>query len=180
MTIGVLYVGLLGLGVVYAILSGALGWLADLGDGDIHLDASGHLDAGHPHPLSGTIVATFLTGFGGGGVMAHYILRWSLLPGLVLATGTGLALGAAAFGILEVIFKHTQAGSEFVPGEATGREGEVITPIPEGGMGEVAYVMRGQRESAPARSASAVAVPKGTLVLIEKVSGSTLYVRPKG
>jgi hypothetical protein len=67
-TIGLLYVGLLVLGVVYAAVAGALGWIADLGEGDIHVDASGHLDAGHPHPISGTTMATFITGFGPGGV----------------------------------------------------------------------------------------------------------------
>lgn len=179
MTIGILYAGLLALGVVYAFLSGALGWLADLGDGDIHLDASGHLDAGHAHPLSGTVVATFLTGFGGGGTIAHYLLHWSLVPGLALATGTGLALGAVAFAVLELIFRQTQAGSEFSAGEAAGREAEVITPIPAEGTGEIAYAIRGQRETAPARSVAGTAIAKGRLVVIERVTGSTAYVRPK-
>ena len=71
MSIGILYVSLLALGVFYAFLTGVLGWFSDLGGVGVHLDASGHLDAGSLHPISGTTVATCITGFGAGGVVAH-------------------------------------------------------------------------------------------------------------
>jgi membrane-bound ClpP family serine protease len=179
MTIGLLYICLLVLGFVYALMSGALGWLSDLGDGDIHVDASGHLDAGHPHPISGTTLATFVTGFGGGGVVAHYYLKWPVLGSLGTAVVSGLLVAAAAFGVLELIFSQTQAGSEFAVEEMAGREAEVITSIAEGGMGEVAYLARGQREQGAARAVDGAAIAKGSLVVIEKVMGSTLYVRRK-
>jgi membrane-bound ClpP family serine protease len=179
MSIGVVYIGLLIVGVVYAVIAGALGWLADLGGGDVHVDGSGHLDAGHPHPISGTTVATFITGFGGGGTVAHYLFELRLGASLPIAAASGLALAAAAFLVLELIFKQTQAGAEFGFEEMTGREAEVITPIPEAGMGEVAFVVKGQREVSAARSAEGSAIGKGRLVVIEKVSGPTLYVREK-
>src|SRR5262249_39613078 len=123
MSIGVVYVGLLIAGVVYAVISGFLGWVSDLA-GDIHLDVTGHLAAGHMHPISGPIVATFVTGFGGGGTVSHYVLRWSLVPGLLLALGSGLALAIAAFVTLELIFKQTEAGSEFGAHSLADREAE--------------------------------------------------------
>lgn len=178
MTIGHLYLGLLGFGLAYALLAGIMGWFSDLG-GDIHLDAGGHLDAGHMHPIGGTVIATFITGFGAGGTVAHYYLGWSLTAGLGLATATGLIVAAAAFGVLELIFKETQAGSEYTVEEAVGREAEVITSIPAGGTGEVAYMARGQRVQSAARSIDDGAVARGQLVVIEKVSGSTVYVRKK-
>jgi len=179
MTIGLVYIALLTIGVFFALVSGALGWLGDLTGGDIHLDASGHLDAGHPHPLSGTIVATFVTGFGGGGVLAHYLFKWDLLAGLGSAAVSGVALAGAAFGILEVIFRQTQAGSEFDAGDQVGREAEVITAIPANGTGEVAFVVKGQRQISAARAADGAAIPKGSLVAIDKVLGATVLVRPK-
>ena len=177
---GLVYIALLLVGLVYAIISGALGWLADLGGGDVHVDVSGHLDAGHPHPVSGTIIATFITGFGAGGVIAHYVLKWSLLAGIGLACLSGLALAGIAFLVLDLIFAHTQAGSEFSLEQMVGVEAEVITAIPEsGGPGEVAYLVKGQREVSPARSVDGSAIRKGSAVVIEKVSGATVHVRAK-
>jgi len=60
-----------------------------------------------------------------------------------------------------------------------GREAEVITPIPAHGIGEVAVQMKGQRERASARTLDGSAVPRGQVVVIDKVTGSTVYVRPR-
>ena len=177
MTIGLLYVGLLVFGVFFAILTGAMGWFSDLGGDGVHVDASGHLDAGHAHPVSGTTVATFITGFGAGGTLGHYLLEWGRTGSLALATGSGLVLATAAFLILDLIFSQTQAGSEFGADALIGRSAEVITPIPENGAGEVAYEVKGQRESTMARSVDGTALPRGRQVVIEKVTGSTVYVK---
>jgi membrane-bound ClpP family serine protease len=178
MSLGIVYIGLLVVGVVYAVIAGALGWLSDIG-ADIHVDASGHLDAGHAHPISGTVVATFITGFGAGGTVATYLLDWSTAGTLALATGTGVALAVAAFAALELIFKNTQAGAEYAVEDAVGRDAEVITSIPTGGAGEVAYHLKGQREVAPARSLDGAPIARGRVVRIEKVHGPTLYVRER-
>ena len=179
MTIGFFYTMCLGLGLGYALLSATLGWLFDHG-GDIHVDASGHFDAGHMSPVSGTTIATFITGFGAGGTVAHQLLEWSLVPGMLLASASGLVLAAAAFGVLELIFSRTQAGSEYDAADLVGCEAEVITPIQDHGIGEIAYVVKGQRERLSARATDDAAVPKGALVVIESLAGSTAYVRRKG
>ena len=179
MNVGLVYVGLLIVGVVYAIIAGALGWLADIGGGDAHVDLSGHLDMGHIHPVSGTTIATFITGFGAGGTIAHYVLRWAPLGSAALAAGSGAALAGAAYLVLDLIFSQTQAGSEFASEELAGREAEVITPAPPGGTGEVTFTVRGQRERAAARSAGGEALARGATVVIEKVTGPTVTVRPK-
>jgi len=154
MTIGALYIGLLVVGVTYALISGAMGWMSDLG-GDLHVDASGHFDVG------------------------HYLLAWPFGAGLLLASGSGLLLAAAAYFVLQLIFSQTQAGSEHTVQDAVGREAEVITTIPEQGTGEIAYLIRGQREQAPARSVDGASIPHGRLVVIEKMTGQTAYVRAK-
>lgn len=177
MSLGLLYVVLLAVGVLYALIAGVLGWLSDLGGADVHVDASGHLDAGHMHPISGTTVGTFITGFGGGGTLAHYLFEWSRTGSLLFATASGLVLAGAAFLVLDLIFSQTQAGSEFATDAAVGRQAEVTTAIPQNGTGEVAYVVKGRREQSPARTLDGAAVPRGRLVVIEKVSGSTVYVR---
>ena len=180
MSIGLVYIMIFGFGVVYALITGAMGWLGDVaGGGDVHVDASGHLDAGHAHPISGTVIASFLTGFGGGGILAHYLARFTLVPGLLAATLGGLSLGAAAFAVLELLFRHTEAGSEFNWSEAVGCDAEVITSIPAGGTGEVACVVRDHREAMPARAVDDAAIARGRAVVVERVMGNTLLVRPK-
>lgn len=176
--IGMVYVGLLIVGITYALVTGALGWFTDLGADDVHVDVSGHFDTGHAHPVSGTTVATFVTGFGGGGVVAEYLLHWPPVGSLLTATGSGLLLAAAAYLVLELIFSQTQAGAEYAVHEAVGREAEVVTPIPAGGTGEVAFLAHGQRELAPARAVDGAAVARGRIVVIERVVGQTVYVRP--
>ena len=179
MTIGLIYVSLLVIGFVYALISAFFGWLGDHDVGDVHADASGHLDVAQPHPISGTTVATFITGFGGGGTIAHHTLGWSLFPGLLLATASGVALAGLAFAALDLLFSHTQAGSEYNVEDTVGSTAEVITPISAEGTGEIAYIVKGQRERAAARSVDGTAIAKGRSVVIEKFAGATAYVRVK-
>lgn len=178
MTIGFFYTLCLGVGLGYAFLSAALGWLFDHG-GAVHVDATGHLDAGHISPISGTSIATFVTGFGAGGTLAHHVLGWTVIPGMLLATASGLVLAGAAFAVLEFIFSRTQAGSEYVTDDVVGCDAEVITSIRENGVGEVAYVVKGQRERLSARTRDGGAIAKGSLVVIDSLAGSTAYVRRK-
>lgn len=180
MTIGLIYASLLAIGVVYALIASLFGWLGDHDFGfHADVDASGHLDAGQPHPISGTIIATFITGFGAAGTVAHYHLVWGLLPGLLAASIGGVVLAGAAFAVLELLFSRTQAGSEFIVSDAVGRAGEVITPIVAEGRGEIAYTVKGQRERAAARSVDGTAIAKGRSVVIESFTGATAHVRPK-
>lgn len=179
MSVGIVYLGLLLMGIVYATLATLMGWFSDLAGGDIHVDASGHFDAGHPSPLSGPVIATFVTGVGGGGTVAHYLLEWTTLPGILLAVGTGLVMAVAAFLALDLLFAKTQGGAEFAASEVSGRGAEVITAIPDNGVGEIAFLIRGQRETAPARSVDGRAIPKGRTVTIERTMGATAYVRLK-
>ena len=189
MSVGLIYICLLGLGVVYALMTGVFGWLSDLigGGGDVHVDIGGHdvaghldsVDASHSHPITGTTAATFVTGFGGGGIVAHYLLGYSTVPGLFVASGSGFVLAFAAYLALDWLFKQTQGGSEYSVAETAGREAEVITAIPVGGMGEIAYLVRGRRENSPARAVDGGEIPKGRLVIIEKTLGNTFYVRPQ-
>jgi hypothetical protein len=179
MSLGLIYIGLLGLGVLYALAATVMGWFSDIGGDDITIDAGGHFDVGHAHPVSGTTVATFITGFGGGGIVGHFVLDRPTLESLLIATVSGFALSAAAYGVLSIVFRHTQAGGEFHLGDLAGSEAEVTLGIPAGGTGQVAILVKGQRELASARASDGTAIPKNHGVVIERVVGSTLYVKPR-
>jgi hypothetical protein len=56
---------------------------------------------------------------------------------------------------------------------------EVITPIPVGSVGEIAFVSQGGRVTYTAQSATGEAIPRGTTVMIEKVIGGVAMVHPQ-
>ena len=128
-------------------------------------------------PLSPTVISTFLTGFGGGGMLANSYFHLSVGKGALVAIATGIALSAGTFAVLAVLFKNTQAGSEFELREMVGRSVELITPIPENGTGEIAVVVKGTRVNGPARSVDGKAISRNTPVTIVRVVGAVYYVK---
>ena len=52
----------------------------------------------------------------------------------------------------------------------------IITPIPENGVGEIAYVNGGSRYTAPARSIGGKPIGNGAAVKIARIVGSQFYV----
>jgi hypothetical protein len=54
----------------------------------------------------------------------------------------------------------------------------IVTPIPENGVGEIAYVQSGSRYTAPARTENGSPVAAGKLVRITRIIGSQFYVEP--
>jgi len=51
-----------------------------------------------------------------------------------------------------------------------------VTPIPENGVGEIAYTVGGTRYTAPARTENGSPVAGGKLVKITRVVGTQFYV----
>jgi len=159
----------------------------DLGTGADTVDigtAHGDIDTGdffHAHgeialnPVSPITIFSFVGGFGGGGLIGHFIglAAWGTL---LIALPVGFLV---AFGIYYVmmVINRTNVSSEARATEAVGSTGEIITPIVEEGTGEVAYVSRGSRYSAPARSIDGKSIGRGRAVKIWRIVGSTCYVK---
>jgi membrane-bound ClpP family serine protease len=79
--------------------------------------------------------------------------------------------------MLTLLFRSTQAGSEFSFEDMVGRVVQVVTPIPENGTGEIALIAKGTRINSAARSIDGKAVPRNTAVTIVQVVGNVFYVR---
>lgn len=72
-------------------------------------------------------------------------------------------------------------GSSAIPLSALpGAAGEVITPIPAGGIGEVAALVDGQRFTGAAREEDGAELPRGTRVTVKRMAGTTLVVKKEG
>jgi membrane protein implicated in regulation of membrane protease activity len=89
-----------------------------------------------------------------------------------------LVTAAGVLWLLRQLFSNTQSSSEGRVGSLAGTTATIITPIPENGVGEIAYVQGGTRYTAPARLENGGPVGNGKLVKITRIVGSQFYVMP--
>jgi len=203
--IAIFYFVCLGLGFLFALVSaiageigghiGALGGHeAGIGHGVEagHEVGGGHetevgshaLDVGHAESQgpSASIVNTitvsvFVAFFGLSGLFATYILKLGALPSLAFAIPVAMLVAVAQFVVYVKIFVQAQASSEATAAELIGCLADVITPLPEKGVGEIAYVIKGTRYTAPAISADGAALGRGAKVQVVNIRGNSLVVR---
>jgi membrane-bound ClpP family serine protease len=173
MSVGVIYFLCFGAGLLYAIFVGLTGHLFG-GDVDHHMDVGTDLPIS---PLSPTVISTFLTGFGGGGLLANSYFHLGLGPGVLVALAVGILMSGGTFLTISLLFRSTQAGSEFAIADMVGTVVQVVTPIPANGTGEVALIAKGSRVNSPARSVDGSAIPRNAAVKIESAVGNVFYVR---
>jgi len=202
----IIYLALLGVGVLYGVVI-LLGGAAHsvhlpgfhLPSVDLHVgthDIPIHLDTTHPAPagsadfsvdnpkvglpsLSPVTVSSFVTAFGGFGLIALGLLNTSPQWSLAWAAGGGLVLAIIAHFAFGYFLIAPQGSSDVRLSDILGAVGEVTTPIPASSVGEVAFVAQGGRVSYPAKSASGADIARGTTVVIEKFSSGVVVVRPQ-
>jgi membrane protein implicated in regulation of membrane protease activity len=128
-------------------------------------------------PFNPTLISCFIASFGGLGIIFHEIpaTRPDYLS-VPMALVGAFGIAAVLFYLLRALFRATQGSSESKLVDVIGLVAEVITPIPEKGVGEIAYVQKGARYSAPAREQSGEPVPNGRPVKIVRIAGSQFYV----
>ena len=171
-------------GLTFTIISVLAGHF--FGGHDTHVGGSGgHAEAGADTSdmpgisvFSPTVMAAFVTAFGGFGlILTQFPKTSSAMISAPLALLGGLVVAAVLFYLLRAVFSHTQSSSESRVADLIGAEANVITPIPDNGVGEIAYVVGGTRYSAPARTENNASVANGKTVKITRIVGSQFYVQ---
>jgi membrane protein implicated in regulation of membrane protease activity len=128
--------------------------------------------------FSPTIMASFITAFGGFGlIFTQFPATSSAAISAPLSLLGGSAVAGVLFAFFRSIFRHTQGSSESHVARLIGVEANVITPIPENGVGEIAYVVGDTRYTAPARSEGGGGVANGRTVKITRIVGTQFYVQ---
>ncbi len=194
-TLNCIYFVLFAVGVGYAIIAAIMGHLSHFDLPGLHLDLPGghdmHIespfvhdithDVDHPEvglsPLSPITIAVFITTFGGVGLILNNLTPLPLVLNLFLAAVSGVTLSGVIFLLYTRLLVAAQGSSEIQRGELVGRSGEITAPIPAGGIGEVAMVVRGTRVRSPARSADGSPIPRGTLVEVVEETGNVVVVK---
>lgn len=173
----------LGFAVLCALLSGVFSGGADahVDGGGVHTDG-GHLATGatdgpvHYSPMSPVTIAMFIATFGGTGIILKRFVNpsyWFHLP--VAAVAAFVVAGIVSY-IFYKILSSTQSSSHPRADEAVGVEAEVTIAIPNDGIGQIAFNLRGSRLTNPAQSADGKELPARVIVKIVRQVGNTYIV----
>lgn len=112
------------------------------------------------------IVATFLGGLGGFGLLGTRLFGLGPLFSLLVALPAGFSLASGIFFLYRLLL--SQAGTSSAPTwqDIRNAPARVLISIPEGGLGEVVYEARGFRYTTPARSIDGRPIPADTPVTV--------------
>jgi membrane protein implicated in regulation of membrane protease activity len=190
-TLFMVYLICFGVGLLFTIASAFMaevfgGHGAEGGGVDAHAEgAGGHAEAGFDShdmpgfsPLSPTTIASFITAFGGIGMILSSIdATRSVFINAPLAALGGFGIAASVFMLFRSVFRRTQSSSESKVAQLVGTTATVLSPIGPGGVGEIAYVQGGTRYTAPARSEDDSPFANGQTVRITRIVGTSFYVR---
>lgn len=181
----IIYIACLTLGLVFTIISATMGHFFGGHDGHMgDVGTGGHAEAGFDHSgvpgisfFSPTVLACFVTAFGASGLILSHIEAtkavWISAPVSAVA---GLIMALLAFAFFNYMFKQTQSSSESRVATLIGQTASIVTPIPENGVGEIAYVQGGSRYTAPARTEAGTPVAAGKPVKITRIAGTQYFV----
>ncbi|MBN2470971.1 MAG: hypothetical protein JXN59_09615 [Anaerolineae bacterium] len=181
------------IGLLYAlflIFFQGVGEAFDLGDIEIFgqeidlgglVDASSHdldLDADHGSEVSGVsmlAISGFTTAFGAFGLATATLLNAPPLLSLLAAAVGGVVIGGLAqLFFIQVLSQSTSSNIQLQT--IKGATARVIVPIPEGGLGQIALVLSGQRMTLSARASAENAIPRSTAVIVDSVRDGVAYV----
>jgi len=136
------------------------------------------LDAAEAGPISGPMIAVFLALFGLGGLVVRDLMGYGPL-GAIFGAFIFSLVGSAIiyYGGFRLILTQ-QGGTSFDPSKVENTVAKVITTIPEGGTGEIAFDSNSGRISGAARTVDGSAISGGNLVNIERYAGGIYIVSP--
>jgi membrane protein implicated in regulation of membrane protease activity len=149
------------------------------GDHDIsaHEIPGGHAETDHgggPSIFSARIMASFVTAFGVGGVVARYYdLTHPAASGVGVVSG--LVMSSIVYQFAKFLYSQ-QASSEVRMSSLVGRFAEVSVAIPAGGVGQVALTFGGERSEHVARTADGRPLTRGAEVVIIGLRGDGVVV----
>ena len=173
----------LAVGLIFTLVSAVAGHFFGTDHGG-DVGTGGHAEAGFDSSglpgisfFSPTVLACFVTAFGACGIILSRVEAtrsvWVSAP---LAAMAASVIAFLVFLLFNTMFRKTQGSSESRVSSLVGQAASVVGPIPEGGMGEIAYVQGGSRYTAPARTTNGKAVSAGKPVRIARIIGTQFYV----
>lgn len=169
-----IYIGCLTFGLFYALFAIFFG---DHGGIDSHDIDHGGTDG--ISPLKPIVIATFITLFGGFGIIGNFISSLAAIFVFLLAVLAGFVGAALIFYTVVVPMYKCQSNSVVSNENVKNVSGNVITPISSDGLGEISYTVGDIRYTSPAKSLSEEEIEKGTDVVIVDIKDNVASVIKK-
>jgi membrane protein implicated in regulation of membrane protease activity len=178
------YLFCMSIGFAFVVLSAMMGHLFG-GGAHGHVSGSGgHAEAGGDSSdspgvsiFSPIIMAAFVTSFGGFGLVFSEIeITRRPLISAPLAIVAAFIVASVLVSVLRKVMRASDSSSESKVSSLPGCVATVVSGIPAGGVGEIAYVQAGTRYTAPAREEDGLAVGAGKSVTITRIVGQQCYV----
>lgn len=175
-----LYVGCLAFGLFYSVITMFLGehhnfdhTSVDNG-GQVGTDGIEYIS-----PFKPIVIGSFITVFGGMGVIGHYIFNLAAVFLFLLAIASGLVVATIIFYVFVVTMYKNQGNSTISVHELKGTIGDVITPIPSNGVGEISYTSADSIYKSIAKSLDGEEIAKGEQVIIAEYNDNIAIVIKK-
>lgn len=162
----------------------------DGGDGGAYgIDSSGHASssagdgagASFAFPFfSPLAIATMFGAIGAYGLITKVGLQVGDIPSLAISVPASIVTAYVVTYLAWRLVVSSTGSSQIKNRDLIGADAEVLTPIPAGGVGEVAAMVNGQRFTSSARDEAGGTIARGTHVTVVKVIGATMVVRAAG
>ncbi|MDR3239672.1 MAG: hypothetical protein LBT44_06245 [Clostridiales bacterium] len=162
-----------GVGTGYAIISFLLGEIIHIFDFDAEIDLFGGLVS----PFKPSVIAAFVTVFGGVGLILSG--RLGIFTALGLAALSGMAVSFLMYRYIIVPLYRAQNTSAIEKQGFIGLPAKVTERIPQGQYGKITYYANGNTYSAPAKSQDGSEIGRNEPVVIVCIEKNTYYVEKK-
>lgn len=158
-------------GVLYAVATLILGHLFD------SLDIDGDVDFSILSliPIKPVTIVTFITVFGGVGIMTT-LNGLSALLGLIISLVIAYITTYLIYKLIVLPLFKAQNTSAASQKELIGLTAKVTSKIMENAFGQITYVNNGNTYSSPAKSIEGRAIGTGTEVVIISIENNIFYV----
>jgi membrane protein implicated in regulation of membrane protease activity len=161
---------LFGVGLGYSVIAFIFGNVLNAADVDTDFSVGGTVS-----PLKPTVIAAFITAFGGSGlILARIMPPYGSLP---LAGLVGVGVAFALFKLVVVPLSKAQNTSTVEIQSLIGHPAKVTIKIPQGKFGKIVYRVDGNTYSAPARAEDGKEIRRDAEVEIVYIENNTYFVR---
>ncbi len=164
-----------GTGIVFTLLSVLLGQVFDVMGMELDLDF-GDLFGGGISPLKPIVLASFVTVFGGVGIIGVHS-GMGILSTTIIAFVIAFMTAWLLFRYIVVPLYKAQNTSAVEQQSLIGHIAQVTLGMKEAQFGRMKYVINGNTYTAPAKSDTKEEIIKGSEVAIVDIQNNTFYVK---